>query len=55
MPHTGSSNGERQYRQITGQSSNLGAVANAFAALLFLYTVLMLEQKEANTFSFRDQ
>jgi hypothetical protein len=37
------------------KSSNLGAVANAFAALLFFYTVLMLEQKEANTFSFRNQ
>lgn len=48
MPHTGSSNGELQYRQITGQKQqsggcNLGAVANALAASLLLSTAIMLE------------
>lgn len=40
-------NGQKQ----RSEGWNLGAVANAFAASLLLYTVIMLEKKEANTFS----
>lgn len=51
MSHTGPFDGELQYRQTTGQkqqsgSCNLGAVANAFAVSLLLYTVVMLEREE---------
>lgn len=51
IPQTGPTDGDVLNRQITGQKQhsvgcNLGAVANAFAVLLLLYTAVMLEQKE---------
>jgi hypothetical protein len=52
MSHAGPDYGGTISHEITGQKQqsggcNLGAVANAFAASLLLYTVVMLEQKEA--------